>query len=377
MLVQNFKIHSSFRDGIYLHSGVFNSLNINSEEPNTISIKGNKLDFINKLEINGIGNNTLINHQRINKLELKGKFNSESLLEVKNLKINILKIDELNNKGTVKFINLKPINYILNHKGFEINSLEFEGQEVKFLPKTNAFDLYEDYNAYLERYFNFFLKEECNDSVFKIFNSSIGNLEFDNSNIDKFKEIKINSKLSSIKTFGTVFPTKSVSGDNSTLYEVFNDLYSVAKNKNNKNEEVLYYRKALNSLRKSVWKKEGNIFMKLNDWASLGVSNLYSAYGTSWIRSFFIATPIIAFIFFGGMLLTTNYDLAFSIDGFSENIANFFKFLNPTHKLNFMDREFYKYSDNAWFVIFDLFGRIFVGIGIFETIRSFRKYSRK
>lgn len=77
------------------------------------------------------------------------------------------------------------------------------------------------------------------------------------------------------------------------------------------------------------------------------------------------------------MLLMSNYDLAWSTDGFRENIANYIKFINPTHKLNFMDTEFYKYSDNDWFVIFDLLGRIFVGIGIFETIRSFRKYSRK
>ncbi|RBW63181.1 hypothetical protein DS884_00475 [Tenacibaculum sp. E3R01] len=231
----------------------------------------------------------------------------------------------------------------------------------------------------LSRYIDFedfFIEKLSELSFLSIIDCDFGNTRFSNLNLEEINRISISSKLSSISTYNTIFPPNKFDGKNIELYEVFNDLYSVAKNKNNKREEVLYYRKAQDSLLKSFNPKT-ELVKNFNDITSLAISNLYSAYGTSWLRSFFIVTPIIAFIFFLVMLLTSNYDLAFSTDGFSDNIANFFKFLNPTHRLNFMDTEFYNYSNNTWFIIFDLLGRIFVGIGIFETIKSFRKYSRK
>ncbi|WP_431166476.1 hypothetical protein [Tenacibaculum halocynthiae] len=386
---KNMEIDSKFRDGIFLKNGFYNKLSISSQGSKSIIIKGNKMDFINCLTINGVGGNTLIDHRRLNNLKLKGKVDSGSLVELKNIKTNRLSINQLENSGTVRFSDFEPANKNFIFKGFGNNKkvnlklketvkqqyVNFTTSEIS--PNSLAMDLYNSYTEELEVKESFLFKLEYYDSYFEVINSDVGHLEFRNSKLNNLNNIKINSKLSTIKTFDTVFPTKTISGEFTTLYEIFNDLYSVAISNNNKRDAVVYYRKSLNNLRKSVWKKKGNFFIKSNDWLSLGISNLYSAYGTSWLRSFFIATPIIAFIFFGGMLLTSNYDLAFSTDGFSDNIANFFKFLNPTHKLNFMDTDFYKYSNKTWFIIFDLFGRIFVGIGIFETIRSFRKYSRK
>ena len=48
------------------------------------------------------------------------------------------------------------------------------------------------------------------------------------------------------------------------------------------------------------------------------------------------------------------------------------EFINPTHKIDFIDD--LKNEIGDWTRFLDFFGRIIVGIGIYETIKSFRKY---
>tara|TARA_B100000378_G_C17940268_1_gene376493 strand:- start:570 stop:809 length:240 start_codon:yes stop_codon:yes gene_type:complete len=78
------------------------------------------------------------------------------------------------------------------------------------------------------------------------------------------------------------------------------------------------------------------------------------------------------------MLITTNFEFSFDITGINQaisNISNFVKFLDPIHRVDFMDNDF-KYSESNAFVILNYLGKIILAFGIFELIRSFRKLNR-
>lgn len=49
----------------------------------------------------------------------------------------------------------------------------------------------------------------------------------------------------------------------------------------------------------------------------------------------------------------------------------FAQFINPTHSISFME----KYVGN-WSIFWDLISRIFIGLGIYQTIQAFRKFGR-
>ena len=56
-----------------------------------------------------------------------------------------------------------------------------------------------------------------------------------------------------------------------------------------------------------------------------------------------------------------------------KHIIQFTKFLLPTHDFNFINgREL-----NAWAIIFDLLGRIFIAFWVYQTITAFRRFGRK
>jgi hypothetical protein len=81
------------------------------------------------------------------------------------------------------------------------------------------------------------------------------------------------------------------------------------------------------------------------------------------------------------MLLCSNYDIEFSkegLDGFISSAIFYIQYLNPAHRIDFMDNKLsnYMYSMNLGFMVFDFIGRILISIGIFEIIKSFRKYVR-
>jgi len=53
-----------------------------------------------------------------------------------------------------------------------------------------------------------------------------------------------------------------------------------------------------------------------------------------------------------------------------------FSVFESVHRIDFMDKTGYEYSTDIFFVVLDFFGRIFISIGIFEIVLSFRKFVR-
>jgi hypothetical protein len=217
------------------------------------------------------------------------------------------------------------------------------------------------------------------DSAFVIENSHLGNSIFRNIPFEKFKALIIEkTDLSTILTFNATFVNSNLEGTHSSLYETYNNLYTLAKKKNNKYEEITYYKITQFALLKTLHteKKKSSIPSII----SLNTSLFYSSFGTSWTQALLVTISIGA-VFYIFAVLGTKLKIDISpqgINNFYSGWKYFLQFLNPTHKIDFMDNFLnIQYSNYNFFVTFDLLGRIFISIGIFETIRSFRKFVRK
>ena len=224
--------------------------------------------------------------------------------------------------------------------------------------------------------------DDSESSLLEINKATLGNCELKNVELDKFQVVKIiDTDLSTLKFFNSRFTVKSITGIKDSyqaLYETFNDLYTVVKNQNNKRDQIEYYKASQESLLRSYLTKE-NRRKKIPSIISLLTAKWYSNFGTRWTQAFLV-TPLIAFLFFSLMMLCSNYDLEFSAKGWAnfQNLSVYYiQYLNPVHKFNFMDKiGGFTFSQNFPFVLLDFLGRIFVSIGIYEVIRSFRKYVR-
>lgn len=111
---------------------------------------------------------------------------------------------------------------------------------------------------------------------------------------------------------------------------------------------------------------------KLEDRFILLLNRISNNYKSSWIRSscFIIITGV---VFYNILIFLTESEYVFLLnwDIINDNIKNYFEFINPTHKSNFLD---YLKPSNGWFYFVDFLGKIFIGYGIYQFIQSFRKY---
>ncbi|MFT5892263.1 MAG: hypothetical protein ACI9Y7_002373 [Dokdonia sp.] len=162
------------------------------------------------------------------------------------------------------------------------------------------------------------------------------------------------------------------------LYHLYNDLYSISSAQNNAKNRLEYYKASQINLLRST-KEEAFSWNKISSLLSLRVSKFYSDFGQNAVKAFFITVFLLGPIFYGLFVLSLeNITFDFSEKGrkfFFEEILKYYpQFLNLTHKYTLLENVS---SLGNFSLLIDLFSRIFIGIGIFEMIRSFRKYVRK
>ena len=111
---------------------------------------------------------------------------------------------------------------------------------------------------------------------------------------------------------------------------------------------------------------------------SIFVSRLFSIHGSDWIRASLVTISIafVFFCFFVNSLKEITADLsATGIKYLIELILVYFpQFINPIRRIDFMAEVS---PLGLWTALFDFIARVFVSIGIFEIIRSFRKHVRQ
>lgn len=106
--------------------------------------------------------------------------------------------------------------------------------------------------------------------------------------------------------------------------------------------------------------------------------NRWSNHHKADFRNGIIFTTIVALIFLTLTFLTTGefwsrlcLDCEFDTSVIGYSIKSFVNFLNPVHKINYIDnlKPFFGIP-----YVFDFLGRLFVGYGIYQTVQAFRKF---
>jgi len=374
---------------------------IPKSEKDIIKITG-RLTFIDELELTSNNGIKIIAEKTIlRKIVCKGYLNSNSRIDFNDIRNNFsIEFNNVKNDGKIylsKFQSILGYPLILNDKNIDIidSSIFTEHTEeyLKLIKKIKVNTVSELYNHFqtpvyirekiLEKYFIEIIdlgeKVDFNKLFFKMINSPIGYLELIDFEIDQFKNIIIESSdLSSIKLINSFIPINKnrISSEDETFlnhYSIYNDLYVSAKSQNNIKDRNKYFQASQKYLLKNL---KNNLFTNLPSIISNLISKLFSNYGQSWIQSL-IVTVILSTSFFGFYLLSfKNIEFDFSYEGWIFFQSNYLKFtpefINPTHKIDFIEN--LKNEIGEWTRFFDFLGRIIVGIGIYETIKSFRKY---
>ena len=113
-----------------------------------------------------------------------------------------------------------------------------------------------------------------------------------------------------------------------------------------------------------------NLFVLSLNWLS-------SRFGVSYFQAAFFTLIFGGLFYYFTILSTSKYEMAMNFDWniFYENIPTYSSYLLPTHRFDFLGEGFgEKYSFSNWFYFFDIFGRIVIGYGIYQTIQAFRKF---
>jgi len=114
-------------------------------------------------------------------------------------------------------------------------------------------------------------------------------------------------------------------------------------------------------------------FTHKSDKFSLWLNLMSNDFGKSYFRAFIFTIIVglgwflISIIFSGKYMLNVYAEFA----PLNEILSDFVKFMNPTHKIDYLTDS----KGNYWlFYLFDFIGRGFVGYGTYQFIQAFRKY---
>lgn len=408
---------SSLKNKLSIKGGFFNHVNLYTTDVSSgIEIDGLFI-LINYLSINAKGFQSIeIRKCNINILKLHGVISSGSLFLIENINIYNIVFEKNINLGNIYLSNITVKKYLTQYLDKNISSifdlpLNLVKDEKEDIERNIKRYQVEKISDYVNNYFvsnNDFLKRNrdiiynsifysdgnvyknsfvnVDQSEFKIIDSVLGKTLIKNLDFKLFDKLLFHSSdLSSISLINAFFPTRKGSVSSlldkdlyKNLYHLYNDLYSVSSKQNNLKDKIEYYKASQENLLLSS-KGEKWSFKKWSSVISISVSKLYSDFGQNWIQSLTITVFIIGPIFYG-LVLWSSTDLMVDIskDGveyFYHNLLQYYpQFLNPTHKLTYFDNLF---GLGKWTSLIDIISRVFIGIGIFETIRSFRKYVRK
>lgn len=152
----------------------------------------------------------------------------------------------------------------------------------------------------------------------------------------------------------------------------------------NRTDNVIDYDKfkiyELNSYRSELKKDikvEKKISKKISiiiDYTILFIGNFYSLNGRNWLRAI-IVTLLSALLFYTFLFLSENFQLELDSTQYNQFLTGYFRYLLVTDYYNPLIKK-REYLENYYSWIPFLLGKIFIAIGIYETIISFRKFKK-
>lgn len=227
--------------------------------------------------------------------------------------------------------------------------------------------------------------KSCNFMKYTYFNgSALDVLHIDTSKFQEFASFQ-ELKLNSIFLDRTVFEKPAFFDDieirrfkecsQRTLRNIKQQLLRTDNRidyDNFRAEELNAYKKEL----KTKLKKEdgGNKWKLRGDLIILWVNSFFSNNGTDWFRALII-TLVGAFVFYSIFFISHNYQRPIELGNYSEYFIGLFRFflLTDFHNPLVDNRE---YISEVWEWVPFVFGKIFIAIGIYELLVSFRKFRK-
>lgn len=393
IIFENSTCYKNFK----ISGGIIERLVYSSANEKVIFKIEGRFTLIHSLKLNSVSGMTMFAKQcTVNNLLINGYYNTSSRIDFSDIKCNYVEIYNVNNDGKIYFSNfnnclvdkLSPV--LLE----DVDMGNEPSEEELLLQKeiNQQMNLINNVKLYNNFFFNSLRKEllyektrsstfifslnEKKGALFCIVNCSLGVLELRDIPLEKMGVKALSSDLSSVRLINTRFPLKIESNNVLNEYYIFNDMYTSANKQNNFRDKIDYYRVSQQALLKSIV-DEGRL-RSLPSYISIIVSKLVSSHGSNWGQALLV-TVAIGILFFG--LFVISFDdiyIDLSNEGYNYFINKLLpyipQFFNPLHKIDYIGD--ITSRTGAWTGLVDVVGRIFVSIGIFETVRSFRKFVR-
>jgi hypothetical protein len=270
----------------------------------------------------------------------------------------------------------------MDFRGINFGNIIFNRTPMKLLEMDNFFN-------FGKLFFNS-LPLDKQYRMLRIFDSNIGNTEFQNIDFRKFNEVVITlSDVSSLVLTNSPFPKKITTA---TVADRFD--YKVKEHE--KIDDNIYFRETYRQL-KLAMDKIGNRHYALRyksqemryqrkhlrwgwDKLLLTVNYLSNNHGISWPQGvvFTVACALLAFFALNGVSAHPIFEWHFfgqweeTRAAFKLGLDSFLSFISTFPKLESSMR-----AGGGWKTdLVILLARIFIGIGIYQTVVAFRKYAK-
>lgn len=227
------------------------------------------------------------------------------------------------------------------------------------------------------------------DQSFRMTNSSLGNIEFLNSNFNHFLNFEIRGcNLSDAYISSSSFPDKITlpNGKRKNHYarQGYFQLKKVFESQGDNLTAFRYYSKEMNSYLSELWEEwKTNPIICLKTYSKweiiqLALNKFTSDFGSNWLQGIGVTLfygLIFHLLFFH--TLDSPYNVSFcdiNWDVTKEAVGHYFKFLSPFRSFSNEN----PLGTPTWSTsIADFIGRIFITYGAYETVQAFRRHGRK
>jgi|GEM_PF-1178277 len=356
-----------FKNRLIVFSNSFNMLYISNGIPdNLVSSFFKGRGFIDILELNLFKNcSILINsnsNSNVNKINIEGEICLNSSIKIKDLSLNFLNVENVNNKGD-----------------FELTDINFTSKVVYEIKKRD--DVVHGYTS----------KVKLRKSLIRFKNCKLGQASFHAVHFNQVKQIAIdNSDFSEASIRVEYLPYKlkkqiysnfkidwinktivegSESLETHRLADFYNDLANMMKRQGNKRMELNYIATYKQLLRQSL-----NPFYDFTDWLPLALGKISNNNGTNWWQAF-LFTFIAPLLFFVPYVLWVNaFDFCINCP-FWESLR-----LGTQNYLDFAVPNFFKMTFNEptfGALLMSIFGKIVFAYGVYQFIQAFRRLGRR
>lgn len=318
-----------------------------------------KLKKIGTLNIgSSFGKYTYIENYIIDKLELNGSLPDDSLLAIRNLKVDQLTLQELIGSAGVELSDIKPTKRTFRSRRAPgpIGYQKPVEKRLNFI-KGIIFWLFR-----IRLGWQFCIQECKIDELF------LGSL-----NLKRWQFVYVKNDVVDISFKNVKWPTRIYNSrllGSSHARRIYREFKVMAIEQKNIIDKLIFEQMELNAYLqelRSVKTKRGERFI-------LWTNKVFSNYGNAWIKPAVWLLIITSFWFFIIVLCLNDFDIKVSTDVFIDNWAKIFFLINPAHKPDFI---FSNIEDSQVALFTDFFSRITSSYLIFLVIRGVRKFSRK